>query len=118
MHLQRVYKYGEPGPAFPLAADGLPRRGNNGYVLLTIEGRRVAEHRLVMERALGRRLRADENVHHVNGNKGDNRIENLELWSTWQPSGQRVTDKVRWAEELLRQYAPELLHSQPISARS
>ena len=36
--------------------------------------------------------------------RDDNRPENLELWSTSQPSGQRVEDKVAWAAELLRRY--------------
>ncbi len=42
------------------------------------------EHRAVMEEQLER-----ENVHHINGIRSDNRPENLELWSTAQPAGQR-----------------------------
>jgi hypothetical protein len=62
------------------------------------------QHRVVMEESLGRELFPDENIHHKNGNRSDNRIENLELWPTKQPAGQRVEDKLEWADEMIARY--------------
>jgi hypothetical protein len=83
----------------------------HGYINRTeyIDGKRVnvLQHRVVMAEKLGRALLPHENVHHINGDRADNRPENLELWNTSQPSGQRVIDKLDWAREIIAQYEKE-----------
>lgn len=106
MHLARIQRDGEPGAAdAKVAATGEGHVSVHGYRVVRQDGRPVHHHRVVMEEALGRRLWPDENVHHINGDRLDNRIENLELWSTSQPSGQRVEDKLAWAHEIIARYA-------------
>lgn len=84
--------------------------GPEGYVVrygkFNGEWIQQTEHRALMEDRLGRPLLPRENVHHINGVRHDNRPENLELWSTSQPAGQRVEDKIAWAREILATYVP------------
>ena len=60
-----------------------------------------------MEQHLGRPLGKGETVHHRDGNRSPNTIDNLELWTGAQPSGQRAADLLAWAEEVVARYGPE-----------
>lgn len=64
----------------------------------------IPEHVLVMSNHLGRPLKEKETVHHKNGIRNDNRIENLELWAHSHPYGQRVDDLIKFANDIFKEH--------------
>lgn len=118
-HYLKFKKYGDPMHVEKKPASEHHRATTKqGYVLVSgypdhpnsqVNGR-ILEHILVMSEHLGRALLEHENVHHKNGVRDDNKLENLELWSKSQPAGQRVEDKVEWALQIIQLYKPEYLN--------
>jgi DNA-binding CsgD family transcriptional regulator len=103
----------------------MPRRGatrgggwwmtEHGYIQVTIPhgdpfasmanaSGSIMEHRLVMARHIGRPLLAEETVHHKDGDRSNNGIDNLELFSSRHPAGSRVVEQIAFCLSFLATY--------------
>lgn len=115
-HYAKWNKHGDPlyksSPATRRKSKGLTVKG--GYVRLYLpehpNARKdgfVSEHTVVMAEHIGRPLFPEENVHHKNGVRDDNRIENLELWTKAQPAGKRAADLIEYAKQIIERYGED-----------
>ncbi len=122
LYCSRICSVTRPQSDMNMAAQGrpptLPSRGidpDSGYAWVRLPighaflpRGRMPEHRFVMAQHLGRPLTENEHVLHRNGVRHDNRLSKLELWTVPHPYGQRVTDLVAWAKEIIEKYESEL----------
>lgn len=119
-HYRRLRLYGDPTYAPPRkprpkqVGAGHRRVNEDGYVIIywpdhpnARQDGRVSEHTAVMSEQIGRPLLPFENVHHKNGIRDDNRPDNLELWTKIQPPGRRVSDAIRYANQVIATYGAD-----------
>lgn len=104
-YVKKGRRYGlSPASIVPI---GTRKKLKSGYVSIKTEEGWRPEHAAIVESIIGRQLRKGETVHHRNGVKDDNRIHNLELWASSHRSGQRVSDLVNYALEILEIYGED-----------
>lgn len=105
-HYQRQHRHGSLEDTRKKSAQSIDeikwRKTAKGYLTGYLKSKSVLQHRIVWEQHHGRVLHPYENIHHINGIKDDNRIENLEVWVTAQPAGQRPEDLAAWVVENYR----------------
>lgn len=102
-HYSSWRRWGDPLTARRHGPKGGGHLNRNGYRYITVNGRRVLEHRHVMEQKLGRKLLPGETVHHK-GAKHDNRPHKLELRVSAHGPGVTVPEALAWAHEILDRY--------------
>ena len=76
LHYQRFKRFGDP-LFTKIRPHGDGTIVPDGYKKITVNGQRILEHRHIVEQHIGRKLRKDEVVHHLDGNRLNNELSNL-----------------------------------------
>ena len=76
----------------------------------------IDEHRFIMEQHIGRKLKNDEIVHHIDGNKSNNKIENLKIKSSKEHKKIHLKDNL-FSEESIKKRNKRLKHRSIYSRR-
>lgn len=105
-HNYRNKRYGDPLKSH-YAPAGSGHITKSGYHSIQQGEKRAMVHRTVMEKMIGRPLLPGETVHHRNGIRSDNRPENLQLFASNHGGGQKISDLVDWAHEILNRYTSD-----------
>ena len=88
----------------------------SGYKAIRVNGKKVDEHRYIMEQYLGRKLSRDEVVHHKNGEKDDNDVDNLEVMDLSEHTKQHHIGSTL-SEETKRKISEALIGNQSVNRK-
>ena len=105
-----AWNKGLPGPQGKNSSNwrGGSRISGSGYRMIWVGKRKYRpEHVLVLEKYLGRRLKANEVVHHIDGNRINNSIKNLQLFNSHRDHARKHYHSGEWKH--LKYYTPKLL---------
>ncbi len=96
-HMKKVWKDGKKrwqGKGNPRYKEIGSKGNDHGYITIKTKNGWINEERFIVEKFIGRKLKKDETIHHINGIKNDNRIVNLYLMKRKEHKAWHVLDNM------------------------